>query len=282
MLSVLSIALAALPLCPAPDAVELKLQALRSPGAMAPRYTLEVAKSGESVLLTARDVKGALRVQRELPGAAPCAELEEAAAVVLLAWEAELQPGEVPVPDVPVVEQVLAPPPPTQPFALGVRVNAAGQAWLSSASPTWGATGSVELHGRWLGIELAVTGQGRRELQLSTGRALWSRFSVSLGPVATLHVAGGLDVSLGAALIGGPFWVTGLGFDETRSVLDWDLGASAQVKVMLPALWKVRPFIAVGGVLWMRRHLVEAKTPDATKVIPYLEASPTLGLVFTP
>lgn len=282
MLGVLSLALAALPLCPAPDAVETKLQALRSPGAAAPKYTLEVAENGASVLLTARDVKGALWVQRELPAAAPCAELEEAAAIVLLAWEAQLQPGEVPVPDLPVVEQATAPPPPAEPFAPGVRVNAAGQVWLSSASPTWGATGSVELHGRWLGVELAVTGQGRRELALATGRALWSRFSVSLGPVATLHLLDGLDVSLGAALIGGPFWVTGLGFDEPRSVLDWDLGASAQVKVMLPKVWKLRPFIAVGGVLWLRRHLVEAKTPDATKVIPYLEASPTLGLVFTP
>src|SRR5205823_4258505 len=97
--------------CPAPDAVEQKLQALRGPGVVAPRYTLEVGRSGEAVLLTARDEAGALRVQRELPASAPCSELEDAAAVVLLAWEAELKPAEVPVP---LVE---APPPLPDPGA---------------------------------------------------------------------------------------------------------------------------------------------------------------------
>ena len=281
MLPVLTLALAALSDCPAADAVETKLQALRSPGATGPRYTVEVSKTGASLLLTARDASGSLRVQRELPAAAPCAELEDAAAVVLLAWEAQLQPGEVPIPDVPVVEHAVMAAPASQ-SALAVRVTAAGQAWLSSASPTWGATAAVELHGRWLGVELAVTGQGRRELPLSTGRAMWSRFSVSLGPVATVRIVDGLDVTLGAALIGGPFWVTGLGFDSGTTVLDWDLGASAQVKVMLPTFWKLRPYVAAGGVLWARRHIVEARTPDAARVIPFLEASPTVGLVFTP
>jgi hypothetical protein len=281
VLPVLTIALAALPDCPAPDAVETKLQALRSPGAAAPRYTLEVVKTGASLLLSARDLNGGLWVQRELPAAAPCAELEDAAAVVLLAWEAQLMPGEVPVPDVPVVEQGVEAPH-AEPASVAVRVSAAGQAWLSSASPAWGATGAVELHGRWLGVELSVMGQGRRELPLSTGRAMWSRFSVSVGPVATVRVLEGLDVSFGAALIGGPFWVTGRGFDQDASVLDWDLGASAQVKVLLPSFWKLRPYVAAGGVLWARRHIVEARTPDAARVIPFLEASPTLGLVFTP
>lgn len=284
MLSVIVIAVAALIDCPAPAAVESKLAALRAPGAVAPRYTLEVDRTDTAVRLTARDVDGGLWLQRELPSAAPCAELEDAAAVVLLAWEAQLPPADVPIPDVPVVEAPLpAPEPAPAPLELGVRVSAAGQVWLSTASPTWGATGAVELRlGRWAGLELGVMGQGQRELPLSTGRAVWSRFSVFLGPTFSTQVLDGVDVGASVALVGGPFWVTGVGFQTGNTVLDWDLGAAVQAKVLMPALWKVRPYIAVGGTLWMRRHLVEARTPDAQRVIPFVEASPTLGLVFTP
>ena len=278
---------AALPLgvngdaCPAPGAVELKLASLRAPGAAAPRYRLEVGRTGSTVLLTARDADGALWVQRELPSAAPCAELEDAAAVVLLAWEAQLQPGDVPIPE--VSRPLPAPAPaPERALELGVRVSAAGQAWLSSASPTWGAWGAVELRGRWLGVELGVMGQGQRSLALSTGSAQWSRFSVSLGGTFSAQVLDGVDVGLGVAVVGGPFWVTGVGFDDPKSVLDFDVGATATAKLLLPSLWKLRPFIAVGGTVWFRRHVAEAKTPDRAVVIPFLEASPTLGLVFTP
>lgn len=265
--------------CPSPQAVELKLASLRAPGASAPKYQLEVGRLGESVLLTARDAGGALWLQRELPSTAPCAELEDAAAVVLLAWEGQLAPGEVPVPEVKRVDPL---PAEAGAFSLGIRVNAGGQLWLSSAMPTWGATGSVELHGSWLGLELGVLGQGRREVKLGEGRAAWSRFSVWLGPTATAHVANGVDASLSVGLVGGAFQVSGVGFDSPRTLTDFDLGALASAKVLLPGFWKMRPYVAVMGAWWARRHVVEASTPDAAVLLPFLEASPSMGLVFTP
>ncbi len=269
-------------LCPAPEAVQLKLAALRAPGSWAPQYQLEVGRVGESVLLTARDGGGALWLQRELPASAPCAELEDAAAVVLLAWEAQLAPGEVPVPEVKRAEP--APPPPAEPPSspLGVRVNAGGQLWLSSAMPTWGATGSVELHGRWLGLEVGVLGQGRRELPVGTGTASWSRFSAWLGPTATAHVANEVDASLTLAFVGGAFQAVGTGFDTPKTVVDFDLGALAVAKVLLPGFWRLRPYVAVMGAWWARRHAVEASTPYAFVMLPFLEASPSVGLVFAP
>src|SRR5207244_1912286 len=147
---------------------------------------------------------------------------EDAAAVVLLAWEAELKPAEVPVP---LVE---APPPLPEPGAsspsLEVRANAGAQLWLSAADPTWGAAGAIEVHGRRFGVALSVSGQGRRDLVLGTGHATWSRFSVALGPAASFHVVDGVDLSAGVSLAVGPFWVTGSGFDKPYSVTDWDLG----------------------------------------------------------
>lgn len=265
--------------CPAPAAIQQKLSALRGADVSGPRYQVEVGRSGEYVLVTARDAQGRLYVQRELPVGAPCGELEDAAAVVLLTWEAQLAPGDVPVPE---VHAAVEPTPVIEPLSLDARVHAGAQLWLSSAAPTWGATGSVELHGRWLGVELAVSGQGRRFVGLGEGVAVWSRFSVSVGPVATLQVIDGLDVWLGAALVGGPFWVSGGGFDTRYSLFDWDFGLSAAAKVLLPGFWKLRPFVGAGGLFWLRRHVVEARTPDAARVVPFLEASPMVGLVFTP
>ncbi|MBL8950172.1 MAG: hypothetical protein JNK82_05310 [Myxococcaceae bacterium] len=272
-----------LTLCPAPEAVEHKLSTLRGPNAAAPKYQLEVGTLGESVLLTARDLNGALWLQRELPASAPCGELEDAAAVVLLAWEAQLAPGEVPVPEVMRIEPVVvAPVEPEPPAPLTVRVNAGGQVWLSSAMPTWGAAGSVEVHGRWLGFEVGVLGQGRRTVPLGPGSAVWSRASMWVGPMVTAQVARGVDASLTVGFVGGMFQATSAGFDVTTPVTDFDLGGLASAKVLLPGFWKLRPYVALMGAWWARRHLVESTSPEAARVLPFLEASPSVGLAFVP
>ena len=98
----------------------------------------------------------------------------------------------------------------------------------------------------------------------------------------TLRLLEGVHVSLTASLVAGPFWVSGGGFDKPYALTDWDLGAALSVKVLLPGFWKLRPFVGCGGTWWMRRHVVEARTPDAARVLPFLEASPMAGLVFTP
>jgi hypothetical protein len=272
---------AALADCPAPGAIAQRLQALRAPGASAPNYVVNVGRTDGTVTLTARDERGATWVRRELPASAPCNELEEAAAVVLLAWEAQLAPGAVPVPEMPappMVPAVMKEAAPEPAAAWGARVGASAQLWLSSASPTWGAQGSVELHGKRFGVELDVLGQGQRQLVLSPGRVTWSRFTVVLCPTVSLAAAEGLDVSVGAGLAAGPFWIQGTGFSRNFSQLDWDLGVTANAKALLPGMWRVRPFVAVAGVVWLRRHIAEAEVPSASALVPFVEVTPTLGL----
>lgn len=269
--------------CPAAAAVEQKLAALRAPGASAPKYALEVGRSADAVLLTARDDSGALWLQRELPASAPCAELEDAAAAMLLAWEAQLEPGRVPEPVVaPVAAKLEAAAPAAPPLSLAVRVSAQAEMWLSTADPTWGAQGSVELHGRWLGVELSVLGQGQRTLALGLGRATWSRFTVALGPTVTVSPSERFAFSLGVGAAMGPMWVRGAGFDTAKALVDWDAGALFQARALLPGFWKLRPFVGATALWWLRRHLVEATNPDAAKVLPFFEATPTLGVVLTP
>jgi hypothetical protein len=200
---------------------------------------------------------------------------------VLLAWEAQLPPGEVPVPQ--VQRKLPAAEPMPRPGALVVRVGASAQAWLSSALATWGAAGSVELRqGPW-GAELTVFGQGQRQVALGDGRATWSRLSVALGPTASLKLAEKVELSLDAAAVAGPFWVSGSRFEgENAAVLDWDFGVTAGARLFLPGFQAFRPFLGLSGVAWVRRHEVRATRPAAAAVLPFLEASPTLGLAFTP
>lgn len=282
MLSAVTLTLVALTdACPQPAAVEQKLSALRAKGAAAPAYKIALARDADTVKLTALDSRGEAWLERNLPASAPCDELEAAAAVMLLAWEAELVPGSVPVPE---LERRFEPAPePAPPLHVGVRLSAAGEVWLSNANPTWGAGGAAELRlGRHLGIELGVNGQGRRNVALGPGSASWSRLSVALGPNASFAFTEKLELTVGAALVAGPLWVSGVGFDQTETLTDWDLGAKLHVRLFLPGLWQVRPFIGVGAVVWLRRHLVEAERPDAAKLLPLFEISPTLGLAFAP
>src|SRR5205807_1240069 len=106
--------------------------------------------------------------------------------------------------------------PPNRPWQLGAA--ASGQAVLSSASPTWGAAGSVELSwGSVLGASLEVFGQGRRDTQVGAGRAGWSRLSFALGPTVTLALGEAFAAAATVAAVAGPFFASGSGFDDSRA-----------------------------------------------------------------
>src|SRR5439155_5839670 len=128
--------------------------------------------------------EGQMWLERTLPAGEDCDALENAAAVVLLAWETQL-----PAP----VQQVAESLPLEDGWSL--RVGASGQLWLSSALATWGAAGEVAIARQRfpLGLSLEVLGQGRREVALGGGHAAWSRLSFAGGPTVRLSVYEGLD-----------------------------------------------------------------------------------------
>jgi hypothetical protein len=270
------------PECPSSEAVEQRLSALRAPDAAALWYHVDVHRSGDALVLKAVTASGDTWLERYLPARGPCDELEQAAAVVLLAWEAQLPPGSVPVPH-------LEKPAPSLPERSAspsrVRASAEGQLWLSSDSPTWGLAGGADfrLGGLPLFLTLEVMGQGARSIAVGDGHATWSRFSVVLGPTASLALTEHLDLTLMIGAVGGPFFISGSDFKAlNNNLIDWDVGLLAQVRLLLPGVWKLRPYVGLGGVLWLRKHQAVETVVAHTVDLPWLELNPAVGLAFFP
>jgi hypothetical protein len=263
------------------------LSALRTSDAVALWYRVDVRRAGDSFTLKAVTAKGDTFLERSLPAAGPCEELEQAAAAVLLAWEAQLAPGDVPLPTVAAptlgVEK-RDEPPSLEPVKDRLRVSAQGAAWLSAVAPVAGGGGSVEWRPTRLpfSLSLDIFGQGQRSIQLAGGHGTWSRLSFALGVTGTLNLDPRVALTFGLAAVGGPFWVNGSGYDVSNHVLDFDAGAMARVRLFLPGLWQIRPFVGVDGVGWLRRHQLETTGPNAgQQFLPDFEVAPCAGLAWT-
>jgi hypothetical protein len=269
--------------CPTAEAVQQRLNTLRTPGAVALWYRVDVRRAGDGITLKAVTAQGDTFLERSLPAAGPCEELEQAAAAVLLAWEAQLPPGDVPLPAVEKHEEP-APEPAPEPVKDRLRVSAHGAAWLSNVGPVAGGGGSVEWRPTRLPLALALDffGQGQRTMPLAGGFGTWSRFSLALGIIGTLNLDPRVALTFGLGAAGGPFWVNGAGYSTSKSVLDWDAGAMARVRLFLPGLWQIRPYLGVDGVLWLRRHEIETTGSNPGQhVLPDFEVAPCAGLAWT-
>jgi hypothetical protein len=272
--------------CPAASAVEQRLSDLRAPDAVALWYRVDVQRAGDALKLKAVTASGDTVLERSLPAAGPCEELEQAAAAVLLAWEAQLPPGAVPAP-MPasvVVEKHEQTAPAPASIEERLRVSAQGAAWLSSVAPVGGGSATVEWRPTRLPLALSfdVFGQGQRTLPLAGGTGTWSRLSFGLGVTGTLNLDARVALTLGLGGVGGPFWVNGAGYQTSNHLLDWDAGLMARALLYLPGLWRIRPYVGVDGVLWLRRHQVIAQGATAlAQVLPDFEVAPCAGLAWT-
>jgi hypothetical protein len=273
--------------CPAAAAVERRLSALRAPDAVALWYRVDVQRSGDAFTLKAVTASGETFLQRSLPAAGPCEELEQAAAVVLLAWEAQLPPGEVPAPSPSpaLVEKQEAAAPAPAPVNERLRVSAQGAAWLSGVAPVGGGGATVEWRPTRLPLALSfdVFGQGQRTIPLAGGTGTWSRLSFALGVTGTVNLDPRVSLTFGLGGVGGPFWVNGAGYQTSNNhLLDFDAGLMARALLYLPGLWRIRPYVGADAVLWLRRHQIVAQGSNAgQQVLPDIEVAPCAGLAWT-
>ncbi|HET7757952.1 MAG TPA: hypothetical protein VFK87_11905, partial [Steroidobacteraceae bacterium] len=245
---------------------------------------VDVHRAGDALTLKAITATGDTFLERSLPAAGPCEELEQAADAVLLAWEAQLPPGEVPVPVVERHEEPLSVPAP-EPIKERLRVSAHGAAWLSAVGPVGGGGASLEWRPTRLPLALAfdVFGQGQRTVPLAGGFGTWSRLSFALGVTGSLQLDERVGLTFGVGAVGGPFWVNGANYSTSNHVLDWDAGAMASARLFLPGLWKVRPYVGVDAVVWLRRHqlLVTQGSSASQQFLPDFEVAPCAGLSWT-
>jgi len=243
--------------CPAPASVEAQLVAFGGAGTSqvgpnldrVERHHAELICSGDGTVdVVLRRANGERIADRELAAQGSCGELASAIAVIIGAWEADLDPHvsssfALPAPPPPrrtpiadreepepfAVRTAPAAPPGTLRFSVGVGLLAA----LTGGQVTPGATvqGDVLPPGGHLGVAGTVTATTSRDS--SVGRlsdvAQWSRVTLGLGPDARFNLAA-TRIDLQAQAVAAVLTVGGRGLVAASSASSLQLGGAAALR----------------------------------------------------
>jgi hypothetical protein len=204
---------------------------------------------------------------RRLTGGDSCAGLADAAAVVIAAWEAELQP--------------VAPPA----LSLGPALRASRARWevaggfaaslALGGAPVVAPGGIVEgsfAARRWRGLAVraAVVGEGARDLALGPGAVSWTRaLAVGVGPRYRL-VARAARFDFHVEPLVAWVHVAGAGFPTDLGADGVDAGIGGGVRASLQlgpsAFW-----VGVSAAAWLRRQRVHVDVLNLDGELPRFE-----------
>jgi hypothetical protein len=270
--------------CPLPADVAARAQALgvSPPAGSERRATLDPEGSGIRIRLT--DVNGTTLGEHLLP-AAPCADLAQAAAVLLSVWEARLhaaEPPPAPAPaaspaPAPAVETPPRPRPRREPMAMEAGIGLA--AGVDSVGLTFGAQlmGSLTPGRLGFGADVSVAALGVRDVDVDGVTVHYQRYPIGLG----LHyrllgdpVRLDLQARADAAML--------VVSDETsnpqtyRSV-DFGASAGARAEAALGPLWI---WFSVCLTAWPGRQTLSVTGFADTRVLPLVEFLFVEGVAF--
>lgn len=270
--------------CPHPREVSAQLEAFRPATSAAALRALVENKGATGVSVELRNEHGALVGSGMLPVNESCDALANAAAVMIVAWQAHLAaPASVPkLPRTPVREPLVAPSLSTRavPTETGWRfeVSAApalvfGGGKAAFAGRVAGNVGPAA--SRWSGV-LAFTAQTWRDLSVGAGVGQWLRTAVQLGPSLAV-VKSPVRFQLGVFGLGSLLAVQGKGFDSNKASSSFELGAGASATAAIPAGSWV-PFWAVSTSYWPGPQKLAVDGSSQSTMVPQLEVSVALGI----
>jgi hypothetical protein len=247
--------------------------------------TIEVAAQAMRVTLTRPD--GAPLGERVIDARFPCADLAQAAAVVVATWESDVHPEFRAAAPAPAVTTAAAPPPAPASAAtydLGAAIAGSLAPSSAGAAPALAAllVGTWAPAPRGLGGRVAFTWPAERDLALGDARVLWRRASLSLGPqIRWVAPASRWALDLHAEAIGAWLTASGEGFVRDRQVNSFDPGVGAGARVLWLGAGRLVPWLEVSATGWPREQTAYA-TPDiaAGTALPRFEAGLALGLSF--
>jgi hypothetical protein len=223
--------------CPAPADVARRLSDLL-PASASPAARVVVTRTPATLRLVLVDASARELAARELAANGSCDDLAAAAAVVVAAWRADLDPDLAPAVRLPAPPP--APPPPPQP-AVSVRAEppaapperpfAVALGLLASVSgdvvPGAALQATVGLHGRiGLDASLSDTTSHTAAVGALAGAASWTRPALALGPSFAFgaeSVRGHVHVEL----VGGLLRVRGVDVPNPASDSSLQLGGAA-------------------------------------------------------
>jgi hypothetical protein len=253
--------------CPTPSEVAAVLASIGVADS-ADVATLLPVEGGVEVVLA--DERGERKKSRRLLAEGSCAEMAQAAAVVIATWESELKAERLK----PVALAV-----PRAPRTRAIAFDVAGGATASfNPDVAFGGVLAASLtprRGRF-GGRIAFSGAQTRDEALGTGHASYARYQLAFGPLYRLRPSR-LLIDLHADVTVALLTIEGVGYQNSRRDLDVDpgLGAGARLGVRFG---RVAPFVGLDVLGWLRRQRFTIEGASDVAVLPRWELNLSLGL----
>lgn len=285
--------------CPGAADVERHLAPLLPPGlkvTASDTATLEENGDGTLLLSLLRSDGGAT-IYRILPATPTCDDRAEMVAVTLAAWEAQVHTNlslRLDRLSTAAPAQPVAPPPERGPYlsraagevsrpgnnqlALGAGLVGAWQP--DSIAP--GARVDAMLNRRdspWRG-RLSAGGWGEHQVSVPPGYGDWSRLYLALGADYSVRLGRQWAATAGAAGVVGAFTIAGSGFAANRRAWSADVGGEVLLRVELRRWARVRPWLGLALVTWLRRQTVAVDGETTSLSLPRTEPLAALGTDF--
>ena len=257
--------------CPAATAVREAL-AHRTPTPRAAR--IQLTSEAGTLRLVLVDQAGRPRAERRLPASGSCAELAEAAALVVTVWDRELDASRMPLP-------ALEPPALVRRAPSRISYDVAARALVSWELGAGVAAGGAvdatvgQRAGHWA-LRMGARGLERQTHPVGPGQIEWTRPALSVGAryqLAPAHWRVDVHAEALAALL----VVRANGDLNGHEELDFDSGLGGGVRGGY-LLGAVEPFVEVGVAGWLRPQSARIAGLQSGYDLPRLELLISAGL----
>lgn len=277
--------------CPTPADVGRALANLVPAAAGPPEehHSARISRTANGIHVALHGARGESLAARELASEGSCDDLASAIAVIIAAWEADLDPR--------VSARVTLPPPPPRPMPATVAIEASvappaaspppsfdlGLGLLASLSggqlaPGARIDGRVARAGARLGLGVAVAGVTARSASVGdrAEAARWSRIAFGAGPDVRFAM-GRTNVDLRAQALVALLQVSGVGLTTNTSGSTAQLGAGVGVHAGRP--WgTATPWIGLDLQYWPGPDRLEIAGVADRGELPRLELQLAVGL----
>ncbi len=255
--------------CPAASDVGRRIATL-APGADG---HVRLVHSEDGLVIELRDPEHRLLGRKVLGVERPCAELEQASALVAAAWLRRSSAEALPAPELP------SPPPPPAPSppVVAAAVGAGGALDVNGLAP--GLSLALSVGGREWFASLGASGLLQRTAELAPGAVGYRRLSMRIAAGRRWELPKQLAAELQLGLLGALLGLEGKGFDRDLSATVPVAGLEAGARLEYGAA-RLRPWMGVEVAGWPRSVSASVSGAAARAQLPRWDVSLAAGLAW--
>ncbi len=253
--------------CPSPAEVQDRLRPLLPADDAPAGRAVTLRRNPDSLLIELRNGSGSLLADRRIPAASTtCSNLAVATAVVVATWEVELRGRGS-------VELFLERPAPVLLVPPANVTGFAAMMSMSTANDSRAGALSLDLetghNGALFRALFSILGVSSHERSLETGRAMWRRAGVGVGPRLVL-VDARIRLDVAAQAWASWLMLQGQGFGQDRSDAAFDAGVSCGPRLGV-RIGGIHALIGATLILWPTTRHLEVTGGMARQDIPRIQ-----------